>query len=316
MVDASGFAETWLCFAVSAFELLVLFYGWRINKVTWEPLWILAMECLSYGSAAAVPDAPFRTLVLASGRELPWMRFMGWLLSCPVLLMGLISLGTLAGKGSSVRMVPILVANMVMILLGITSAGIDEPGPQRIVFALAGVFGACPIPPPRHTPLCPAPHRRRLTLDCSSLPTVGAGGVVFMTAGQVFYNMHTFILSIHFTNEDDMAAVERARRLSILLGACFFTGWLLFPIGFSLGPNFGQSISARGEMVFFFFGDLLSKNMYVGLMVFFRHYFVPLADGVSGADVELAAAGTQDSRRGMRRLPSQMITQEIDTARP
>lgn len=137
-----------------------------------------------------------------------------------------------------------------------------------------------------------------------------------MTAGQVFYNMHTFILSIHFTNEDDMAAVERARRLSILLGACFFTGWLLFPIGFSLGPNFGQSISARGEMVFFFFGDLLSKNMYVGLMVFFRHYFVPLADGVSGADVELAAAGTQDSRRGMRRLPSQMITQEIDTARP
>ena len=72
MVDASGFAETWLCFAISAFELLVLFYGWRINKVTWEPLWILFTECFSYGSAAAVPDAPFRTLLLANGRELPW----------------------------------------------------------------------------------------------------------------------------------------------------------------------------------------------------------------------------------------------------
>ncbi len=158
MVDASEFAETWLCFALSALELLVLFYGWRVNKVTWEPLWILFMECFSYGSAVAVPDAPFRTLVLANGRELPWMRFMGWLLTCPVLLMGLISLGTLAGKGSSVRMVPILVANMVMILLGITAAGIDEPGPQRIVFAMAGVFGTCPIlSPPATHPSAPRP---------------------------------------------------------------------------------------------------------------------------------------------------------------
>ena len=175
MVDASEFAETWLCFALSAIELLVLFYGWRVNKVTWEPLWILFMECFSYGSAVAVPDAPFRTLVLANGRELPWMRFMGWLLTCPVLLMGLISLGTLAGKGSSVRMVPILVANMVMILLGITAAGIDEPGPQRIVFAMAGVFGACPILSPlQHTPLPrappPAAHARLLPLHTQSGP--------------------------------------------------------------------------------------------------------------------------------------------------
>ena len=171
MVDASGFAETWLCFAISAFELLVLFYGWRVNKVTWEPLWILFMECFSYGSAVAVPDAPFRTLVLANGRELPWMRFMGWLLTCPVLLMGLISLGTLAGKGSSVRMVPILVANMVMILLGITAAGIDEPGPQRIVFAMAGLFGACPILSPLpHTPLPRAPRSTTPPLHTQSGP--------------------------------------------------------------------------------------------------------------------------------------------------
>ncbi len=58
MVDASGFAETWLCFAFTAFELLILFYGWRIKKVTWEQLWILFIECFSYGCAAAIPDAP------------------------------------------------------------------------------------------------------------------------------------------------------------------------------------------------------------------------------------------------------------------
>ena len=108
-----------------------------------------------------------------------------------------------------------------------------------------------------------------------------------MTAAQVFYNMHTFIQSLHFTNEDNMAAVDRARQLSLVLGTCFFTGWLLFPIGFSLGPNFGDAISERSEMVFFFFGDILAKNMYVGLMVIFKHYFVPLAEG-GGVDAEMA----------------------------
>jgi hypothetical protein len=131
-----------------------------------------------------------------------------------------------------------------------------------------------------------------------------------MTAAQVFYNMHTFIQSLHFTNEDNMAAVDRARQLSLVLGTCFFTGWLLFPIGFSLGPNFGDAISERSEMVFFFFGDILAKNMYVGLMVIFKHYFVPLAEG-GGVDAEMAAAGIEDSRRVARRRPSQMITQEM-----
>ena len=131
-----------------------------------------------------------------------------------------------------------------------------------------------------------------------------------MTAAQVFYNMHTFIQSLHFTNEDNMAAVDRARQLSLVLGTCFFTGWLLFPIGFSLGPNFGDAISERSEMVFFFFGDILAKNMYVGLMVIFKHYFVPLAEG-GGVDAEMAAAGIEDSRRMARRRPSQMITQEM-----
>ena len=119
---------------------------------------------VSYGCAAAIPDAPFRNLLLANGRTLPWMRFMGWLLTCPVLLMGLISLGTLAGKASSVRMVPVLVANMVMILLGITAAGIDEPGSQRIVFALAGVFWPNPpaVPTAPSAPR-PTPSGSRLT---------------------------------------------------------------------------------------------------------------------------------------------------------
>ena len=174
MVDASGFAETWLCFAFTAFELLILFYGWRIKKVTWEQLWILFIECFSYGCAAAIPDAPFRNLELANGRTLPWMRFMGWLLTCPVLIMGLVSLGTVAGKASTVRMVPILVANMTMILLGITAAGIEEPGPQRIVYALAGVFWRRPNP--SVAPAVPATSRSTPGDSRSSPPTPHSRG--------------------------------------------------------------------------------------------------------------------------------------------
>ena len=59
----------------------------------------------------------------------------------------------------------------------------------------------------------------------------------------------------------------RARRVSVVLACSFFGGWVLFPIGFTLGPNFGRSISARGELLTFCFGDLLSKNIYVATMV-------------------------------------------------
>ena len=63
-------------------------------------------------------------------------------------------------------------------------------------------------------------------------------------------------------------------------------------------------------MVFFFFGDILAKNTYVGLMVIFKHYFIPLAEGGT-ADAEIAAtAGAEASRMAMRR-PSQMITHEM-----
>ena len=76
-----------------------------------------------------------------------------------------------------------------------------------------------------------------------------------------------------------------------------------------MNPNLNPN-QERGEMVFFFFGDILAKNTYVGLMVIFKHYFIPLAEGGT-ADAEIAAtAGAEASRTAMRR-PSQMITHEM-----
>lgn len=181
MVDASAWGEAHALFAISGLELLFLFYGYRLRKVTWEQLWILMVECFSYGCAATVPEAQFRTLLLANGREIPWMRFMSWLLTCPVLLMGLVSVGTMTGTSTSVRLVPILVANMVMVLLGITSAAIDEPGVQRIVFGLAGLQH-----PTSH-------HRSQIFSHTAAARAVAAGGIVFMSAAQVFHSLYAFL---------------------------------------------------------------------------------------------------------------------------
>ena len=53
-----------------------------------------------------------------------WMRYAGWILTCPVLLMTLVSMTTQDGtKAPTVRLVPLLVANLTMVLLGITAAG-------------------------------------------------------------------------------------------------------------------------------------------------------------------------------------------------
>ena len=47
-----------------------------------------------------------------------WMRYAGWILTCPVLLMTLVSMTTEDGtKAPTVRLVPLLVANLTMVIL-------------------------------------------------------------------------------------------------------------------------------------------------------------------------------------------------------
>ena len=103
---------------------------------------------------------------------LEWMRYAGWLLTCPVLLMTLVrstctrtrtctamnihectqlthlpnsvpldSMTTEEGtKAPTVRLVPLLVANLTMILFGIT-AGLTTSGAKWFIFGGALCFG-------------------------------------------------------------------------------------------------------------------------------------------------------------------------------
>ena len=52
---------------------------------SWEPLWVIMMETVSYFIKCIDPDAG--KVELASGVSIRWFQYVGWLVTCPVLLM-------------------------------------------------------------------------------------------------------------------------------------------------------------------------------------------------------------------------------------
>jgi len=126
---------------ISCFELLLLQVGYMRGKVQWESMWVIFVECFAYGAGLVSPDAEFVELHLANGQYIEWLRYMGWILTCPVLLMTLVSMTTSDGtKPPTVRLVPLLVANLTMVCMGITAASCSEPT-KWYIFAIAISFG-------------------------------------------------------------------------------------------------------------------------------------------------------------------------------
>lgn len=127
--------------AVSIIELLLLQIGHQRNKVKWEAMWVIFVECISYGSSIVSPDEGFVTFYLENGMHIEWLRYVGWILTCPVLLMTLVSMTTADGtKPPTVRMVPLLVCNLTMVLFGVTSGSVLEPT-KWYIFGIGVCFG-------------------------------------------------------------------------------------------------------------------------------------------------------------------------------
>eukprot|EP00321_Phaeocystis_globosa_P008901 CAMPEP_0118813342 /NCGR_PEP_ID=MMETSP1162-20130426/2871_1 /TAXON_ID=33656 /ORGANISM="Phaeocystis Sp, Strain CCMP2710" /LENGTH=431 /DNA_ID=CAMNT_0006743121 /DNA_START=56 /DNA_END=1351 /DNA_ORIENTATION=- len=137
-------AESYVIYSlliVTMLELLVLQILHQRDKAKWEVMWVLFIEVAAYGSNTISPDAEHVTFKLENGMYLEWMRYAGWLLTCPVLLMTLVSMTTEEGtKPPTVRLVPLLVANLTMILFGIT-AGLTTSGAKWFIFGGALCFG-------------------------------------------------------------------------------------------------------------------------------------------------------------------------------
>ena len=126
---------------VTMLELLVLQILHQRDKAKWEVMWVLFIEVAAYGSNTISADAEHVTFKLENGMYLEWMRYAGWLLTCPVLLMTLVSMTTEEGtKAPTVRLVPVLVANLAMILFGIT-AGLTTSEAKWFIFCGALCFG-------------------------------------------------------------------------------------------------------------------------------------------------------------------------------
>lgn len=95
--------------------------------IKWEPIWVIFVCWVSYMMDLAVPDAQWAKPELANGEYLDWQRACGWMATCPVLILFLVSMTTFGGREASVRVVPLLVANQVMFLAGLTSAICTAP---------------------------------------------------------------------------------------------------------------------------------------------------------------------------------------------
>ena len=89
----------------------------------WEPLWVITVEGINYCLSIMRPG--LGALEMANGATVAWLRYAGWLITCPVLLMFLTAMTTYGGRKAPVRLVPLLIANQCMIIAGISASAYE-----------------------------------------------------------------------------------------------------------------------------------------------------------------------------------------------
>ena len=83
-------ARSFFLVFISAVQLVALFAAHHQGLTGWEPLWVIGVEGCNYFMQAVRPGTG--DLVLVTGVNIPWLRYVGWLITCPVLLMHLVSM--------------------------------------------------------------------------------------------------------------------------------------------------------------------------------------------------------------------------------
>ena len=71
--------------------------------VKWEPLWVIWVSWLGYLVDLLVPEAEWIRPKLVNGEFVDWTRAAGWMCTCPVLILFLVSMTTFGGREASVR---------------------------------------------------------------------------------------------------------------------------------------------------------------------------------------------------------------------
>ena len=207
------------------------------SLVTWEPIWVIFISWLSYTSDLIDPDSQWAKPTFDNGEYIDWQKMMGWMATCPVLILFLVSLTTFGGREASVRVVPLLVANQMMFLCGATSAMCTAPA--RWYFYSASVF---------------------------------FGAYVFISSGLCFRSLYQYFQTRQYFGADTSGATGRS--LVLWLTACFFLGWVVFPIVWTIGHSGTNHVSDYACSIVQMFGDLLSKNLFIVLAVTLKHRYL------------------------------------------
>jgi len=137
MVGQAARVAQWLDAAAAFVALLWYLRQWRQNRVRWEVIYVASMSTvITLVKIFAFGMSPFYFEDTRGADVVVWIRYAGWLITCPVLL---IHLSNLAGEDlyDGYRMLRLLLSNQIMLVCAATGA--MSTGDERYIFFLTGI---------------------------------------------------------------------------------------------------------------------------------------------------------------------------------
>lgn len=178
----------------------------------WEVAYMAVIEAAVYIVAIGWETTSPFTVYLTNGRVVPWLRYLEWLITCPVILIALSRVGQ-TGGGYSRSTMKLLTSDQGTIILGIFAA-CTESDVGQTAFYLCGV---------------------------------AYGFTTFYTAASVYV-------------EAWRSVPDECKSLLKVMAYFFYSGWLMFPVLFVVGPEGAGHLSDAGSTIGHSIADLLSKQ--------------------------------------------------------
>ena len=139
-VELHVFAQIFTAF-VSAANALYYFYIYRCTKrghlMKWEVAWVASVETVNYVIQVATGSP---RVELAHGGMFPWMRYVGWQLTCPVLLAFIVV--NMLESPSTRLVIQMLMLLQFIILSGMTASLVADMS-MKILFVVIAALSLC-----------------------------------------------------------------------------------------------------------------------------------------------------------------------------
>ncbi len=139
-VQLHVFAQIFTAF-VSAANALYYFYIYKCTKrghlMQWEVAWVASVETVNYIIQIATGSP---RIELVNGAMFPWMRYVGWQLTCPVLLAFIVI--NMLESPSTRLVIQMLMLLQFIILSGMTASLVDTMG-LKIMFVIIAAVSLC-----------------------------------------------------------------------------------------------------------------------------------------------------------------------------